>query len=225
MSKRDYATVPDTTVCLLTQTSKMPGPSFSLPAKQACPRKNGTICDSCYADKNCYRYTVVENAQGTRFQWTIAAMRTPEGFASWVDTMIDAIRQSGCDYFRVHDSGDMFNARYAAAWLEVCSRMPEVKFWIPTRAYQQPSGPLPVYDPILNTLRMLAALPNVTVRPSALNFGDKPPVVAGLHAGTTADMPDVFRARQCPAHSQGNQCLDCRACWEEKDLPISYTRI
>ena len=38
------ATVPGTTVRLLTKTSKMPGPSWSLPAHRACPRANGSIC-------------------------------------------------------------------------------------------------------------------------------------------------------------------------------------
>jgi hypothetical protein len=44
-SKR-YATVPGTSVRLLTQTTKMPGPSWSLPAHKACPRAAGSICDS-----------------------------------------------------------------------------------------------------------------------------------------------------------------------------------
>jgi hypothetical protein len=143
---------------------------------------------------------------------------------AWVETMVAAIAETGCEYFRVHDSGDMFSSRYAEAWLEVCIRLPHVRFWIPTRAWQQPSGPLAVFDPLLNTLRKLAQLPNVTVRPSALNFGDYAPVVSGLHAGSTAAMPDVFRARQCPAYAQGGQCGDCRACWDEKDMPVSYCR-
>jgi len=32
--------------------------------------------------------------------------------------MVAAIRESGCRYFRVHDSGDMFSAAYAECWLE-----------------------------------------------------------------------------------------------------------
>jgi hypothetical protein len=138
--------------------------------------------------------------------------------------MVAAIRKSRCTYFRVHDSGDMFNVAYAECWLEVCRQLPEVRFWIPTRAWQQPAGPLPVIDPLLHTLRRLASLPNAAVRPSALNFGDYAPVVSGLHAGSTAAMPDVFRARQCPAHEQGNRCGDCRACWEQKDTPIAYCK-
>jgi hypothetical protein len=118
----------------------------------------------------------------------------------------------------------MFNVAYAQCWFEVCKAMPEVSFWIPTRAWQQPIGPLPIFDPLLNVLRRLANLPNATVRPSALNFGDYAPTVAGLHAGSTAAMPDIFRAYQCPAYGQGGHCGECRACWDAKDMPISYCR-
>jgi hypothetical protein len=150
-------------------------------------------------------------------------MRTPAGRQAWIAYMVSAIRSTGCEYFRVHDSGDMFNVAYAQCWLEVCKAMPEVKFWIPTRAWQAPSG-LPLYDPLLNTLRALASLPNVTVRPSALDFGDHAPIVAGLHAGSTAGMPDILRARQCPAYAQGGQCGECRTCWQDKDVPVSYCK-
>jgi Gene product 88 len=151
-------------------------------------------------------------------------MRTPAGRQQFIAAMFRAIRDARCRYFRVHDSGDMFSAIYAECWLEICRRMPEVRFWIPTRAWQAPTGPLPVFDPLLAILRKLATLPNVTVRPSALNFGDHAPVVARLHAGSTAAMPDALRAYQCPAHLQGNRCGDCRVCWEDKSTPIAYQK-
>lgn len=228
-SRRLFATVPGTSVRLLTQTTKMPGPSWSLPAHRACPRANGTICDSCYASKGCYQYPSTRKAQDVRFHWTVESMRTSEGLLSWVETMVAAIAETGCSHFRVHDSGDMFNARYAGAWLEICIRLPHVKFWIPTRAWQIPAGgPFPMFDmtvdPVMTVLRKLARLPNVTVRPSALNFGDHAPRVDGLHAGSTAAMPDVFRAFQCVAPKQGGQCGDCRTCWEAKGTPVSYCK-
>jgi hypothetical protein len=219
-SKR-FATVPGSTVRLLSQTSKMPGPSWSLPARRACPRANGTICDGCYAAKGTYRFRSTQNAQATRFAWTVEAMRTAPGRAQWIAAMVAGISQSGCDYFRVHDSGDMFNAAYAQCWHAICQALPEVRFWVPTRSWQQPTSPLPVFDPLLNTLRRLAALPNVTVRPSALNFGDAAPVVGGLHAGSTADGQC---AQQCPAPDQGGNCGACRVCWDSKDMPVSYCK-
>src|SRR5215831_3901084 len=138
-----FATVPGTSVRLLTQTSKMPGPSWSLPAHRACPRANGTICDSCYASKGCYQYASTRNAQELRFRWTVESMRTLANRAEWIRHMVQAIRETGCKYFRVHDSGDMFNVAYAESWLEVCRMLPHVRFWIPTRAWQAPKSALP----------------------------------------------------------------------------------
>jgi len=86
------------------------------------------------------------------------------------------------------------------------------------------SPPLPVFDPLLNTLRKLATLPNVTVRPSALDFGDAAPMIAGLHAGSTAAMADGSRASQCPAPQQGGNCGDCRTCWDLKETAVSYSK-
>jgi hypothetical protein len=217
-------TVPGTTCRLLTRTSKMPGPSWSLPAGIACPRANGSICESCYAQKGCYIWDWVKRAQMARFKWTVESLKTDAGLEQWVKVMVTAIRRRRCTYFRVHDSGDMFSARYADAWYLVCLLLPEVKFWIPTRAWQQPAGPLPIYDPLLNTLRKLASLPNVTVRPSALNFGDYAPQIDGLHAGSTAGMPDLFRTYQCHARANGGHCGECRVCWDVKDLPVNYPK-
>src|ERR1051325_9581192 len=101
-----YAAVPGTRVRLLTETSKMPGPSWSLPAHQACPRANGSICDSCYASKGCYRFRDTRHAQAVRFRWTVESMRTATGRENWIRVMLAAIREAKCRCFRVHDSGD-----------------------------------------------------------------------------------------------------------------------
>src|SRR5262245_36717454 len=92
--KKNFATVPGTAVRLLTQTSKMPGPSFSLPAHKACPRANGNICDSCYAEKGCYRFRGPKQAQSVRFAWTVECMRTPTGRQAWITYMVSAIRET-----------------------------------------------------------------------------------------------------------------------------------
>jgi len=211
--------VPGTTVALLTQTSKMPGPSWSIPAHRACPRANGDICKDCYAGKNCYQFATTQHAQEVRFVWTRDCMRTADGRELWVRTLAAAI--AGESYFRWFDSGDAFSPASIECIYQVCALLPNTKFWIPSRAWQQPSGPLPVFDPILNTLRKLAALPNVTVRPSALNFGDAAPVVSGLHAGSASEYAN---AHQCPAPMQDGNCGDCRHCWDAKDSPVSYAR-
>jgi hypothetical protein len=223
-NKLAKAFVPGTTVSLLSNPSKMPGKAFGLPAHRACPRKKGTICDSCYASKGCYSWKGPKHAQQVRFEWTRDCMKTDAGMLLWVSVMIQAL--VGETYFRIHDSGDFFNPRYAKAWVMVCKALPATKFWAPTRAWQGGvMGPLPVFDPLLNTLRELAALPNVTVRPSALDFGDLAPVVPGLHAGSTAGMSDASKAYQCPAKAKyDGHCGPCRHCWDNKSVPVNYPK-
>lgn len=215
--------VPGTTSALLTFTTKMPGASWSIPAGEACPfafyGKNA-ICGSdrgaknaCYAKKGDYmRYAAVRNAQFRRFDWAVECMRTDQGIEEFITLMVTAIKyytSADNPYFRVHDSGDLFSIKYTQAWAEIARRLPDVKFWFPTRSYRGP----------WNTVIIeLATLDNVTVRPSALRFGDVAPVIPGLHAGTTATI-DGF---SCPAAHQGNACLDCRACWDDKETDISY---
>lgn len=151
-------------------------------------------------------------------------MRSDAGMLAWAAAMIDALVSQ--EYFRIHDSGDFFNVRYVRAWIMVCRALPATKFWAPTRSYQGGvMGPLPVFDPLLAALRELASLPNVTVRPSALDFGDTAPVVEGLHAGSSADMSDASQAYQCPAKAQyDGECGPCRHCWDAKSEPVSYAK-
>jgi hypothetical protein len=143
---------------------------------------------------------------------------------AWVSVMIRALLSE--PYFRIHDSGDFFNPRYVRAWILVCKSLPNTKAWAPSRAWQDGvMGPLPVFDPFLNALRELAALPNVTVRPSALNFGDVPPAVQGLHAGSTADRDNESSVYQCPAKRlYDGHCGPCRFCWENKSESVNYPK-
>jgi hypothetical protein len=214
--------VPGTTVTLLTATSKMPSPSWSLPAGKACPNSHGEICGHCYAQKGCYQYPDVARAQEARFRWTVESMRSESGMQSWIATMVDAIKATKCRYFRIHDSGDFFSVAYVRAWIAVCRALPGVRFWAPTREYQtKPIGLLPVLteNPRMDALRALASLPNVTIRPSALSIGIKAPSVSGLHAGSGVNDSD---ATPCKAYTRAGMCGNCRLCWNAKETPISY---
>jgi hypothetical protein len=123
--------------------------------------------------------------------------------------MVDAIDATGHLYMRVHDSGDLFSAAYTRAWIRICSALCWVRFWFPTRSWRAPW---------FEVIKELAALPNVTVRPSAIHFDDEPPRIDGLAAGTTVKSFGY----SCPAPRQNNACGECRRCWVAKSWPISY---
>ncbi len=213
---KEAGTVPGHTSCLLTNTSKMPCASWSLPAGRSCPAAvygAGSICNSCYAGKGMYRQTTVQVAQQRRFQWAVQCMRTPEGQDEFVATMTAAIAKLGQPYHRAHDSGDMFNPAYVRCWTRICRALPGVRFWVPTRTWRFLDRP--AWTAALNEL---ASLENVSLRPSALMFDDAPPMIPGWAAGTTASATGFT----CPASTQNNECRDCRACWDSPEVPISY---
>jgi len=208
--------VPGGTSLLLTEARKMPGLSWSLPAHKACPAAvtgPGTICGSCYAAKGRYRMSTVQQAQQQRMDWARKCMQTPEGVEDFVSTMVDTIARDRSPYFRIHDSGDLFNPTYVGAWAEIARRLPHKKFWVPTRTWRFLDNPK--WAP---ALLALAGLPNVTMRPSALRFNDAPPIIPGMAAGSTAT-PAGY---SCPAPDQGNNCGDCRVCWDQPETPVSY---
>lgn len=203
-STRDYA--------LLTWTSAMDCFSWSLPAgkKGACPMEDTTpnsICLSCYAQQGRYLFPVVRSCQQARFQYLksnpIACLNDISSF----------IHRHRLPYFRVHDSGDFHTRQMIGLWLNICNANPTTKFWFPTRAHTFPQW--------VPALQALNSLPNVTVRPSAIHFGDEPPVVRHLAAGTVSmkqELPGIF---QCPKAKTHTSCgtEECRYCW---DNPLEY---
>ncbi len=212
---------PIPTVSILSNPSKMPGFSFGLPAGKSCPwavyEPDSTgvqaICAGCYAQAGNYRFNHVKRAQQARFDWVRRSLKTKAGQDRLVDVMVGLIAQTGQGWFRIHDSGDFFSPAYVRVWVRIAKRLTDVKFWAPTRSYQDAR--------MLVELRKLAALENVTVRPSALHFGEPPPVIEGLQAGSGAGVVGDG-VRDCPAPEQGGKCGECRVCWDKGAPAVSY---
>lgn len=78
----------------LTETSKMPGLSFSLPARKTCPVGNrlaeipGTSCFNCFAYmRGAYAWAPVIMAQARRHALVLAAMVTAAGRKAWASAL------------------------------------------------------------------------------------------------------------------------------------------
>lgn len=186
--------------------------SWSLPAGKdgSCPmesRVEGSICNSCYAQQNRYRFSTVRSAQQARLSYIT------EDPVTCIKQISSFIRSNRLPYFRVHDSGDFHKLWLIPYWQGVVRDNPSTLFWFPTRAWV-----FPVWLPFL---RELAAEPNASVRPSAIRFGDPPPHIPGLSAGTmSAPSSPVY---DCPKSVHGTSCPDegCRTCWSKTDA-VNY---
>jgi hypothetical protein len=149
----------------------------------------------------------VKNCLEKRFQ----SLSHPE----WVSAMTLSISGSeGSGFFRWHDSGDIQSVEHLEKIVQVAKNLPNIQFWIPTREYSFVS----------NYLKKHGAFPsNLTVRLSALMVDGQPPV--GIAKRLNLTTSGVATAGfNCPANSQGNKCLSCRACWDKNVNNINYKK-
>lgn len=197
------------TVGGLSQPSKMPCHSYSIPAKYCVTGKklgavSGSICSKCYALKGFYPTPNVKNALERRF----VSLSNP----NWVEAMTLTISGTeGSGYFRWHDAGDIQSVEHLEMIVQVCKNLPSISFWLPTREYSFVSS----------FLKKHGSFPsNLTVRLSAYMIEGKPPALAkSLGLPTSGVSKTGFT---CPSSSQQNKCLSCRACWDKNVENVNY---
>ena len=183
-----------------TKTSKMPGWSIGIPAKECKTGKKlreikNSVCEGCYALKGCYVFDVVQKAQYKRLE----AINHPD----WVLAMATLINSKKPDVFRWHDSGDVQDVQHLEKIFEVCRATPDKRHWMPTREAW-------IKD------HMKDAPANLVVRFSS-PMVDQGPVKSWANTSTVST-----KSRTCPAPDQDNACGSCRACWDPLVKNIEY---
>lgn len=204
----------------MSNTSKMPCPSFSLPA-QACKvgsklaQIKGSVCHGCYALKGRYRMPNVLNPREGNLS-SIPAEGDIPGWLNWAEYMafaIDNSKASKVGYFRWHDSGDIQGLTHLRAIVVIAEELPAISFWLPTKEkavvaqFIREGGKVP---------------PNLTVRVSAAMIDGKAPAVPDGIQTSTVHRAGAAQGHQCNAPAQGGKCGDCRACWDKTVKNVSY---
>jgi hypothetical protein len=196
----------------LTQTSKMPCKSYSLPT-EACitgfkmSKIAGSVCSVCYADRNFYLMyqNTIKPAQFARLD----SINDP----AWVDAMVALI---GSDqYFRWHDSGDLQGLDHFEKIVMVAKLTPKTRHWLPTREYSIIKSFIAKGEKIPENLivRLSGMYPDKPVQVPASLQGIKGITTSNVH--TTKPL-----GLACKAPSQAGECRECRACWTDKS--VSY---
>jgi hypothetical protein len=191
-------------------TSKLDGiRSWSLQAIDTCPgsiKAPGELvdaCKGCYATTGNYNYP---NVKAPRLH-----NRTDWERLSWVDDMVAELNNDR--YFRWFDSGDVYHVALAEKILEVMTRTPWVKHWLPTRMHKFPK--------FRHVLESMQALDNVMVRFSSDSVTGE--YIDGLHGSVIGPSADTYAdhagSSLCRAYEHGGKCSGCRACWD-KNVPL-----
>lgn len=193
----------------LSRPSKMPGYGYGLPALISCKTGSklaavpGTTCSSCYACKGRYVMPAVKQAQMKRMK----SISDPR----WVEAMVALIGSKKEKFFRFHDSGDLLSLEHLSKIAQIAQKLPEYKFWLPTQEHQL----------VLQYVRERGPLPsNLTVRVSSPKIDGRP--VSSDFCTSSVHHKQPAYGHECPAHTQGNKCQDCRACWDGSIKNVSY---
>ncbi len=156
-------------------------------------------------------------------------------------------------FFRIHDSGDFFNAGYLAMWKAVAARLPDIRFWAPSRIWATSWGVAAVDE-----INGPAEQSNLIIRPSAYHMNEGPPPRKNLGIGwsdgssavkdtlkgwagaakvfdwdcrTYAIKDKKLSAKHTCRHAEAPMAdgitpsgkLGCRACWLHPNKRINYT--
>ena len=186
----------------LSAPSKMPGPAFNLPAVNCITgaklvKVPGSVCAGCYALKGRYRFPNVQAALNRRLK----SLEHPD----WIRAMVVLIDKA--PWFRWHDSGDLQGPEHLKKIFEVCKLTPSTQHWLPTRE----TGMLKLMDPDIIPPNLIIRLSGHMIDGNNSTFWPWTSTVS-------------TKTKSCPAQDQGNQCKDCRACWDRSVPNVTYPK-
>ena len=197
----------------LSDTSKMPGFSWSIPAElcsvgSKLARQENTTCSDCYALKGRYVMPNVKLAMARRYVTFMQACEVEYStfcivltwFLKW--NLENPIKGIDSRHFRWFDSGDVQSLPMLYRIVEIALNVPEVQFWLPSRE--------------------LMILHRLDVKPKNLIIRYSTPIVDTLskHVNSTmvasSGLTVLNNCQVCPAttsHDRTCNGHNCRACW------------
>lgn len=199
---------------VFSQTEKMPGLSFSLPASK-CLRgsklieKKESTCSHCYAFRGRYIFTTVKDAQKRR--WEMLMLHLDSG--EWEEAFKICFSFKSCLHFRWHDSGDLQSVNHLRAICNIAEYFPHTFFWLPTKQKEM----------VKKVMEEREIPKNLVIRVSSFMTGQKPFDFPNTHTEHTIPGKPVAGI-ECESYLNGNQCGSCRNCWNPEIQNISFKK-
>ena len=215
MTQLTSLAIAEPTVGGLSNTSKMPSASWSISANRCktgrkLAKVKGSVCNGCYALKGRYTFGTVQFALERRLDsWE-------NHREQWREAMIYLMHHKKSilakPHFRWFDSGDIQSAEMLDDINAVAYACPNVSFWMPSKEYKIAR----------EYMRNNAIAPNLLIRMSAPMIDQPLPGFAHTSVVYSKENLPEGQGLNCPAPNQGNQCGDCRACWEGTTRQVNY---
>ena len=202
----------------LSEPGKMPWYGWSISAEQCnmgskLRHIENSVCSICYARKNRYCFDNVKLAHERRYG---VYDGNPAVWAVNMVALLEAKAKGKPQWFRWFDSGDVQDRDMAQAIIWIASKLPHIRFWLPTKEYE-----LFGFESVR---QLVAETPNLTVRISAPMIGQMNSAKGYVTSSVSATGATAIAGVQCPARFNDGKCGDCRACWRPDIGNVNYTR-
>ncbi|MFC1601660.1 hypothetical protein ACFL34_04860 [Candidatus Sumerlaeota bacterium] len=179
--------------------------NFSLPSHKTCPGASPWCLTHCYARR-------LEQLRPTCRRAYEANLTLAQDQQEFRRVMIGVLPRI-LECFRIHVSGDFFDAQYVRCWTEVCAAFPRTRFWAYTRSWAVPE--------LSNALAELRDAPNVQLIASTDRDMALPSAgwrVAFVRGDPRAD------GRPCSAQTGRHEsCLACGYCFRQDAGNVVFT--
>jgi hypothetical protein len=200
----------------LSKPEKMPCPAWNLQPIATCnvgarlAQIPGSVCAVCYGTQKSSRY--VRFARTMQGAWDKRYLSTQRDL--WVPAMVKLIQTH--EFFRWHDTGDVYSRGYFDMIRRVCEQTPETRHWLPTKEFW-----IANYD-VPDNLLVRYSAPMIDIDSDkaegmAARFG---------HIATVSTGESMWRCMAIHKESRSGglslSCGDCRACWDESVPIVDY---
>ena len=192
------------------------------------------VCEKvCYAKKGRFKFNNLQH----RYFLNRQASLHPD----FVNRVVQKITLERFLYFRIHVSGDFYNAAYIQKWHQIARRCPNVYFYAYTRSWRKTA--------LVSPLQSLAALDNLSLFLSADQESGTPPAVPNTRVAylqlDDEDVPDFdvdmyFRNKKrtlqkrvldvivCPLENgtkAQTSCQQCQLCFNWDKLAVANREV
>jgi len=175
-----------------------------------------SVCFDCYSISLCNFRDNVRVSYKNNYDRLLDAMNNL-GPTKVAEIVSFVIQKKGKQWVRDRDGGDCVSAQEFDMWNEVAHANPDVGIWKPTKEAAW----------LRKFLRRCKDIPdNIVYRVSSPNV-DQPPLkfehTSVVYRKKKFDaVKETASLVKCYAHKQGNQCLECKDCWDTDIKTVVY---
>lgn len=178
--------------------------TWNIPSKITCPNKTPFCSKYCYAGKGNFLYDNVKKSHAKNL------IETKDN--NFVDNMVHTITKRNLKVFRIHSSGDFYNAKYFFKWIRIIKQCPDCMFYAYTKNWLSPNW--------VDLINYANSLHNFHLWSSA-DPSTQDPTELGLVKCAYVSLTETTCDKQIDHETN---CLNCKKCYSGEHNKVVFKK-